>query len=368
MKTPLTIALCLHFVAPLFAGDKQLLNLSGIPAEERMNVPVERTWPENSGEAAVCLWKNDKTAVLSYTIDDNCAMNIDWWLNEAAQRDMKLTWFLVTGGIGNSNPTMNGDWTKWQRVFDAGHALESHTVTHLGGANKPDWKGIEWEYADSKQTVDANIAGNTVTTLAYPGGGNSDKNSADAAKEVYIAARGVRGTLNGSRGLNYMSINAMSRPNIGDNPKANWSDATRLIDPEDGAYRGWAVFIYHYIKDENMDKVREQLDFYANQNDEFWAAAFSDAAKYAQSRDTSTLEVVENGDDRIVLNLTDWMDDELFNYPLTVKVRLPDGWNGFRAKQGEGEELQTKVIEHEGAKYGLVDIVPDGGAAVLVPG
>jgi len=367
MKTVPSI-LTLIFATSLFAGEKQLLNLAGIPKEERMNVPVERVWPVEPGEASVCLWPDDKDAVLSYTIDDNCAMNIDWWLAESAQRDnMKLAWFLVTGGIGNSNPAMNADWARWQQVQDAGHALESHTVTHLSGASKPDWQGIDWEYKDSLDAINAHITGQTATTLAYPGGGNSAKNSEEAAEKFYAAARGVRGTLNGSRGLNYMSINAMSSPNIGDNPKANWSDATRLIDPEDSAYRGWAVFIYHYIKGDNMDKVRQQLDFYYDNRDKFWAAAFPDAAKYAQSRDTSTLEVTEKGNDRIVLKLSDWMNDELYNYPLTVKVRLPDGWNSFRAKQGD-TEMTTKVIEHEGAKYGLVDIVPDGGEAVLIPG
>ncbi|WP_269542394.1 polysaccharide deacetylase family protein [Cerasicoccus fimbriatus] len=367
MKLPLAlVTFCA--AGSLLAGEKQLLNLSGIPSKERMNVPVEYVWPENAGEAAVCLWKDDKAAAISYTIDDNCAMNIDWWLNEAAQREMKLTWFVVTGGISNSNPAMNGEWSQWQAVYDAGHSVESHTVTHLGGASKPEWKGIEWEYEDSKEAIDANIAGNTVTALAYPGGGNSSKNDAEVAKEIYIAARGTRGTTNGARGLDYMSINAMSRPNIGDNPKASFSDCSLLIDPESKAYRGWGVFIYHYIKGDNMDKTREQMDFYYNNRDDFWCASFSDAAKYAQSRDTSTLEVVENGNNRIVLNLTDWMKDDLYTYPLTVKVRLPDGWNGFRAKQGEGEELTTQVIEHEGAKYGLVDIVPDGGQTVLIPG
>lgn len=368
MKFPLIMTLAVGLATPLLAGEKQLRNLAGIPKEERMNVPVEYVWPENPGEAAVCLWKDDKAAVLSFTIDDNCAMNIDWWLQEAAQREMKLTWFLVTGGIGNTNPAMNADWAKWQTVYDAGHALESHTVTHLGGASQPDWQGIEWEYADSKQAIDANITGNTATTLAYPGGKNSDKNSEEVATKVYIAARGVRAVLNGSRGLDYLSINAMSGPNIGDNPKAPWSDTTRLIKPDDSAYRGWGVFIYHYIKPDNMEKARAHMDFYYNNRDQFWAATFADAAKYAQSRDTSTLEVIENGNDRIVLELTDWMDDQLFNYPLTVKVRLPDGWTSFRAIQGEGEAPPTKVIEHDGAKYGLVDIVPDGGQMVLTPG
>ena len=70
--------------------------------------------------------------------------------------------------------------------------------------------------------------------------------------------------------------------------------------------------------------------------------------------------------DRIRLTLTDLMDDSYFTYPPTVKVRVPDDWTSVVAKQ-VGWEARSRLVEHEGARYALVDVVPDGGVAELSP-
>ena len=48
------------------------------------------------------------------------------------------------------------------------------------------------------------------------------------------------------------------------------------------------------------------------------------------------------------------IDDNCF--PLTVKVRLPDGWKTVKG---------GRFLEHDGKPYALVDVVPDKGAVVL---
>lgn len=62
--------------------------------------------------------------------------------------------------------------------------------------------------------------------------------------------------------------------------------------------------------------------------------------------------------------LKDEKDDALFFYPLTVKVRLPDAWKSIRAIQN-AKGIESKIAEHEGAKYALVNAVPNKGSVVL---
>ena len=50
------------------------------------------------------------------------------------------------------------------------------------------------------------------------------------------------------------------------------------------------------------------------------------------------------------------MDDAKFNFPLTVKVHLPDGWTGVKG---------GTFVSHDGKPYALVDVIPDRGAVVL---
>ena len=170
-------------------------------------------------------------------------------------------------------------------------------------------------------------------------------------------------------GLDYLSVNAMTKSNLGEHPEKAFNNADLLMDPTAKAYRGWVVLIYHYIKEADPDSVanaREELDYYVQHKDQLWCGRYNDVARYAQQRETATLEVTENTAARISLKLTDRMDDELFDFPLSVKVRLPGGWNEVKASQA-GQPMAARLIQHEGGKYAMVDVIPDRGVTVLTP-
>lgn len=62
-----------------------------------------------------------------------------------------------------------------------------------------------------------------------------------------------------------------------------------------------------------------------------------------------------------------FMKDDIFDYPLTVKVRLPDGWKSAKATQG-GKSVPVRFVSHDGAPYALVEAVPDKGMVAVVRG
>jgi len=68
----------------------------------------------------------------------------------------------------------------------------------------------------------------------------------------------------------------------------------------------------------------------------------------------------------VKLSIADKMDDTLFDTPLTVKVRLDPSWANVIARHGD-EKVDVQVIEHGGAKYALVPVVPDRGDVLLSP-
>jgi len=349
---------------------EQLLNLAGVPKEERTKIPLEFTWPSAPGEAAICMWKDDKLGVISYTIDDNCAQNIDWWLKETAERGIKVTWFLVADHISNRNVVQNGTWERWAEVFAQGHGFESHSMTHFSGSrDMSTWKGLEWEYGGSKKLIEEKFPGHRVSSLAYVGGSYPAKNDPALAAKLYSAARGGNATINPSQGIDYLNVRAMSQPNLGDNPEKDYTNAEKIMEPSHQSYRGWVVLVYHYVREEDPGIVasfRKHLDYAVTHKDKLWCGRFGDVIRYAASRETSNLMVVENRPDRIAIKLTDRMSDEYFDFPLTVKVRLPDNWKALQAQQN-GKPAAMRIVDHKGAKFALVDVVPDRGEAVLVP-
>ncbi len=362
----------LPLVALSALAGESLPNLFGVPNEERTKLPLEKTWPEKPGEAALCMWKDDKTAAITFGIDDNCAQNIDWWFREAGSRGIRMTWFLITAPIGGTDrPATHATWERWREVQAKGHALESHSMTHLGGCDDMDtWKGIEWEYAESLRLIGEKIGnGWKATGLAYPGGKNSSHNSEEVAARHVIAARGGRGTPNPAQGIDYLNTCAMSRHNIGTEPEHPWSNVFRLFGPAErnGAYRGWAILFWHFIRENDEEYVassRRSLDFYVDHKDELWMGTFAEVARYGQERETASLAAAGNAKDGFEITLTDRMADDLFDEPLTVKVRLPDDWTGVSATQA-GKPVGAHVLEHEGARFALVDVVPDAGTVLV---
>ena len=98
---------------------------------------------------------------------------------------------------------------------------------------------------------------------------------------------------------------------------------------------------------------------------ELWCALFSEVVKYGQERDTAVLKVLEKSKDKIVISLTDETDDNIFNYPLTVKIRVDSSWKNAESKQNETSS-QCRILDHNGAKYILANIIPDRGNAVII--
>lgn len=369
---PIRLLTCLlgfvFFFSEGFADGEQLFNLADFPLKDRTVVQTDY-WTSVPGEAAVCMWKDDKLAALSITIDDNNASNVEWWLEAAEKYQVPLTWFIITGEV-EIKKSVRGTWDLWSKVLNKGHAIESHTVTHLSAANDmATWKGVAWEYAGAQEQIAANLGGRKALFLAYPGGKNSGLNDPAVAAKYYLAARGTKGMPNGATGIDYLNVNAMSKARLGGGGGGgDWANLNNILDKslyQGRQYGGWAVLLHHYVKPP-YDMILPQLDFYAANRERIWGGLFGDVARYGQERDTSALTVKESTAKRIVLSLTDKMDDRYYDFPLTVKVRLPEGWLAVAAQQ-DGKPAESRIIEHDGGRYALVQIVPDRGDVVLAP-
>lgn len=346
------------------SADNQKFNLYEPSPKPRFAVN-DISWPSKPGEAEICLWRDDRLAAISLTVDDNSAGDIGWWKEQAAVYGFPVTWFVITGRVG-TGPNW-GTWAEFAKLDadPAGHAVESHTVLHLH-TDSPEWKGIDWEYEVSKADIEKNIPGKTVSALAYPGGPNTKLNEPAKAAKLYRCARSAVGKPNPANQIDYLGIAAMSAVNVGD-AKAPWSDVNNIVDRalyRGQFYRGWAVYLQHTVPQAQKDKLQPLFEFIAANKARLWLGRFTDVAKYGQQRDTAKLSVLSATDAEIRLEVKDLMDDSYFDYPLTVKVRLPDSWKTVVAKQA-GKPARAGIVTHEGAAYALVDAVPDAGVVTL---
>lgn len=349
---------------PVFCAETSRYNLSEKPEKPRFELK-EKTWPSTVGEADICLWRDDKLAALSIGVDDNFATEIEWWKEKATTYDFKVTWFIITKRVGTGHPNM-GTWEQFRELDKLGHGIESHTMTHIH-PEEEGWGGMEWEYAESKAMIEKNIPGKVVGALAYPGGKNTKMNDRNLTAKIYRVGRGASASANPANRTDYMSTNAMSSWHFGESPHG-WANVRNILDRQlyrGLFYRGWAVIFAHGVS-ANPPLFEATFQFIKENRENLWIGLYADVAKYGQERDTATLKVESSSDSAIKFLLTDEMDDSYFNFPLTVKVRIPDTWREIKAEQA-GKPVAATIIQHENAPFALVDAVPDAGIVTLSP-
>ncbi len=373
----------------------RLRNLSDTPKTPRFPL-TGKVWPAKPGEASVCLWEDDKLAAMSLGVDDNSAGDLPYW-RELSKKygGLAITWNLITcninGAIDKGRGPSAGSWAAWKQLRDEGYHLVSHSVTHLHDPVPADgWPGPDWEAAESIRTLDSHLPGQKTKLFVYPGAGVSyfgilggyypNSSWRPAIVKYYAAARGGGGeAINPANQIDYFNIHATtgSVPDLlgSTNPRMASQNLNKLFDPDpkNPNYRGWANIFIHFINngkdfDTNPFTIAygKTLAFYNDHRADLWTGFIDDVALYGQERDTATLTPEPAGAAELAFTLTTQMDPAVFDYPLTVKVRLPDAWQAAAAAQNHAV-LPVQVIRHEGAPYALVKVVPDRGRVTLAP-
>jgi hypothetical protein len=374
----------------------KLRNLPDVPKEPRFPL-TDKVWPEKAGDASVCLWEDDKLAAMSLGVDDNCSGDLPYW-QELSKKygGLNVTWNLISGNIDGAfdkgRISMYGTWSLWQNMLDKGFHLASHSVMHCADPVPEDgWPGPEWEVAESQHQIDSHLPGHKTKIFVYPGAGVGEFGIPHgyypnnpwrpSIVKYYAGARGGGGQpINQANMIDYFEIHSTTAvQNVLDStdPKAAEDNLNNIFaadpkSPYHKYYRGWATIFIHFInagKDFDTNPYYVQygkcLAFYNDHREDLWTGYFDDVATYGEERDTATLTTGASSDVKISLTLTDKMDPAVFDYPLTVKVRLPDSWKGVAATQG-AKSLSSQVIAHEGANFALVKAVPDQGEITLV--
>jgi len=373
---------------PLPVSLGKLRNLAEKPTKPRFEL-TGKVWPATHGEASVCLWEDDKVAAFDFNQDDNNVTDQAGFREVAEKYGVKATFNIITfdigGGYSGGGWKAPGTWDDWRKAKEDGFRIASHTHMHLQDWIKSDgWPGFEFEAAESKRLLDENLPDQNTRVYVYPGGGTPEMQYGfryllptmhsvnmmrESATKYYAAARGgsVAPPINQANMIDYFNIATTQTPRADFNYDI-------LLDPTLGNkfYRGWLnIFIHGLLLDRwesdpahmGYTKFFEWINAH---RDDLWIGFMEDIALYSQERDTATLTTVSADDKKIVLHLTSQMEPTIFDYPLTVKVRLADTWKGATAMQDD-KPVECKTITHENTNCALVKARPDRGEIVLAP-
>ena len=345
--------------------------LTCLPPVDRQNRIVVRDVgyvPESVGSAEVLVWKDDKTAAATITVDDNHAEEMDWWIEQAAKYNARITWFAIGVNIGTGHPVV-GSWADFQKVLDAGHDVQSHSYTHLHDTNLTSVA----EYTNNIALIEGHLPGHKVVAIAYPGGALKCKCTAREAMKYHIGARGANTFINEAGKINYQSAASShgESPVLDPSNRYYLGNLVNKESPYPIYYRGWNCHHSHNllageaIGNSYREGVLTLMSFYATNN--VWMTGFSDVLKYGQERDTASIETKVNTNGRVVLDLKDHMDDSIFDYPLSLVLRVPDAWT-VSARVVQGTATNVVSVRTSGDVRSIMfDAIPDRGEIEIVP-
>jgi len=350
--------------------ENQLLNLPPT-SEPRINIDDHLAWPKEIGDAVVALWRGNATGAVSFTNDDNHWVRDPVWFELSEKYpSIKITHF----PHGPAEAIKEEEKEIWRKLVAEGHEVQSHTYTHRA------IEDVDEDYRKAIPFLEEAIPGQKVRVMAMAGG--KYPNDPDVAAKYYAGTRSSAGMPNKAETANYRattSYSGLGMERYAENsPKVSVEGAFKSLYDTDYTvwgqkfYGGWTCVHFHGLgndpekKTELFGGILDEFVLPAQKEGKLWVGRFSDIILYAQSRDTSKVEVTRNKAKEIAFNLTDRMDDEIYDRPLTVKVRVPNDWKAVSAKQA-GKEIEAKLVEHEGNKFAFVDAVPDRGETVLTP-
>jgi len=97
---------------------------------------------------------------------------------------------------------------------------------------------------------------------------------------------------------------------------------------------------------------------------DIWVETVANVTRYIKERDNAYHSIIAYNELEIQLLVEDDLDDEIFDYPLSTFIKVPDTWNFALLKQNQYTDT-LEVFENDSGKVILAKILPNSSIVTL---
>jgi peptidoglycan/xylan/chitin deacetylase (PgdA/CDA1 family) len=345
------------------------------------------------GDLVVTTWAYDKSSAFSFSFDDGFISQYENVRDILNQYNFNGTFYLLPPFLADSLPGIwrYGTWPMFEVMSNEGHELASHSLTHdtltqltVGDTSTPNT--IHYELYHSKRMIDERLQNEDCITFAYPFAVHNSL--VDSLTSLYYESARAVDIYPNSSSLSSMEWFALtSYPVEFDEPRIsleddldelndfiNWISAS--IDSGTWAiHQGHEVVpfselqdllaqgSYHPISNEWLVLLCEWIESNSNAN-KIWLETIGNITKYMKERDSYSYQVLAQSNTLIEIELADTLNNEIYNYPLTAYIAVPENWEAALVEQGSGSEI-LETFYYDSVKVILAGVIPDGGLITI---
>jgi len=256
-------------------------------------------------------------------------------------------------------------WDEIKAFAANGHEFGSHTISHPRLAVL-DEENMLYELEKCKEEIAKQLGPDHTFSAECPFGTENER-VMEYAYEVHPALR------NRMPELFLEEINRWNdmTPGMSDKPYVQWQRGPLTATPvplmkswvdtlvvRDNV---WLVLTFHGVdgigwEAKPHEELQEYFAYMKEHEDKLWIAPFRDVTRYMRERMAAKLGSRQQ-DGGIVVSVEHTLDEDLYDYPLTLKTYVPGHWNEVSIKQGESES-QLSAFSDEGGKFVLYEARP----------
>jgi hypothetical protein len=107
------------------------------------------------------------------------------------------------------------------------------------------------------------------------------------------------------------------------------------------------------------------FEYVASKRADLWIAPLGEATKYIRERQNANIITVDSTTSRIAISLSHQLDAAIFDYPLTLKTKVPADWTSVTVTQGS-QTTTLNTVQENNNRYVYYNAVPNGPVISLV--
>jgi hypothetical protein len=285
-----------------------------------------------------------------------------------------------------------GPWPGFQAMALDGHEIASHTMNHydltsLQWGDVNDDSTLLYELYQSKIFIEQKIPSQKCISLNYPF--TLHNSVIDSAASLFYENGRTLGQVPNDLSLNEEEWYGLKAKVVEFNLPRNSVDDDldelyAFIDWTQNSIDNnkWGMIIIHDVVPFNsLDSLLGQIyepiatewlgwlcDWAAARSNskELWIETVGNITRYIKERDNSVSQIISSSNQLIEINVSDNLNDAIYNYPLSAYIKIPNTWEYVRTEQNGIIDTLT-TMETDSGKVVLAKVIPDFGNLKLTP-